>query len=59
MSTQQRQPHATKRGPGRRHVDGTHRGSKRNRPGGVGRYGAGLAAHFARTRLNAISAAVK
>lgn len=48
------QPHATKSGPGRRHKDGTYRGSKRNRPGGVGRYGAGLCAQFARNRLNAI-----
>ncbi|MBP6777296.1 MAG: hypothetical protein KA151_08585 [Piscinibacter sp.] len=49
-----RQAHTTKRGPGRRHKDGTDRGSKRGRPGGVGRYGAGLRAQFARNRLNAI-----
>lgn len=49
-----KQAHATKRGPGRFHKNGTTRGGKRDRVGGVGQFSAGLANSRARRQLDAL-----
>jgi hypothetical protein len=49
--------HATKAGPGRMHKNGTYRNGKRHRVGGVGGYGKGLAASFARKQRDRMEAA--